>query len=622
MLNNLKALVVVLALAWAVFRLARPLCLQYMSAEAFARRRNVWFALTIVAFVSPTFWSYGLFALILLWWAGARDDNPLALYVFVTFTVPDASFSMPTFLVNQLFDLTQYRILSLVILIPAMVRGWKGSLQSGDGKLKSADWFLLAFLLVQVAVQFPYESITAVMRRSFLLAIDTFVVFYAFSRLANKQKVSDVVASFWLACAVMAPIAVFEWAKGWLLYTGLSSLWGDPNVFAFIMRGSGLRAQAAANHSLNLGYLLAVSLAFLLVQVAVQFPYESITAVMRRSFLLAIDTFVVFYAFSRLANKQKVSDVVASFWLACAVMAPIAVFEWAKGWLLYTGLSSLWGDPNVFAFIMRGSGLRAQAAANHSLNLGYLLAVGLAFFLYLRQRSTKSSFDWLVIGVTSAGLFASGSRAAWIMGALVSLIFVMFRPGAARKLAQAAAVGAAIIGLMYLTPLKESVIDRLPVIGNTDQGSVDYRQQLYDVSMPLIWQNPFFGDPFVTRNMESMRQGQGIIDIVNGYLFTALFFGLVGLFLQMAALLTPLWIAGQVWRRARSRQQDAGLLGAGLLAAFIGSLFFIATAGFGPTTYLLAGLLLSYARCVALELDVSKSLARVMYQPAPIRNLA
>ena len=482
MLNNLKALVVVLALAWVVFWLARPLCLQYMSASAYARRRNVWFALTIVAFITPTFWAYGLFALILLAWAGARDENPLALYVLVTFTVPNASFYIPTFLVNQLFDLTQYRILSLVVIIPAMVRSWNGSLQSGDSKLKLADWFLLGFLLVQVAVQFPYESITAVMRRSFLLAIDVFVVFYAFSRLSSKQQIADVVASFSLACAVMAPIAIFEWAKGWHLYTGLSSLWGDPNVFAYLMRGGGLRAQAAANHSLNLGYLLAVCL---------------------------------------------------------------------------------------------------------------------GFFLYLRHRSQKASFDWLAIGILCAGLFTSGSRAAWIMGFLVALLFVTFRPGAAQKLAQAAAIGAVIVGFMYITPLKEAVIDRLPVIGKSDQDTVDYRQQLYDVSMPLIRQNPFFGDPFVARNMESLRQGQGIIDIVNGYIFTALFFGLVGLFLQMGALLLPLWQAGRALLLTRTRDYSAGLLGAGLVAAFVGSLFFIATAGFSPATYLLAGLLASYAFCVA-----------------------
>ena len=500
MLNNLKALVVILVLAWAVFYFARPLCLRFMTDEAFTRRRNVWFALTIVAFVSPTFWSYGLFAFILLAWAGAHDENPLALYVLVTFTVPNASFFIPAFLVNQLFDLTQYRILSLAVLVPAILRSWKAATELRQQKMTPAEGFLLAFLILQVVVQLPYESATAGMRRSFLLVIDTFVVFYAFSRLSNRKQVSDVVASFWLACAVMAPVAVFEWAKGWHLYTGLSSLWGDPNVFAFIFRGGGLRAQAASNHSLNLGYLMAVSL---------------------------------------------------------------------------------------------------------------------GFFLYLRHRSSRRALDWLAIGIACGGLYTSGSRAAWIMGALVTLVFVAVRPNATRKLARVAAVGAAIVAVMYVTPLKEAVIDRLPVIGTSDQDTIDYRQQLYDVSMPLIWQNPFFGDPFVANNMESMRQGQGIIDIVNGYLFTALFQGLVGLSLQMAALLIPLWLAAKAMWFARSRDSDTALLGAGLLAAFLGSLFFIATAGFGPTTYLLAGLLFSYAKCTERELAATEASSSWM----PPRNI-
>lgn len=485
MLTNLKALVVVLALAWAVFYLARPLCLQFMTGEAFASRRNVWFALTVVAFASPTFWSYGLFALILLAWAGTQDKNPLALYVFVTFTVPNASFYIPAFLVNQFFDLTQYRILSLSVLVPAIFRGWEAKYEFRQQKMTPAEGLLLAFLVLQVVVQLPYESATAGMRRSFLLIIDIFVVFYAFSRLASRKQVSDVLASFWLACAVMAPIAIFESAKGWLLYTGLSSLWGDPNIFAYLWRGGGLRGQAASNHSINLGYLMAVSL---------------------------------------------------------------------------------------------------------------------GFFLYLRHRSSRPIFDWLVIVVLCGGSYASGSRAGWITSALVALVFVAVRPNAASKLIRAAVVGATIIGVMYVTPLKEAVIDRLPIIGTSDQDSIDYRQQLYDVSMQLIWQNPFFGDPFVTNNMESMRQGQGIIDIVNGYLFTALFQGLVGLSLQMGALLIALWLAAKATWFARSRDPDTALLGAGLLAVFIGSLFLIATVGFGPTTYVLGGLLCSYAKCTEHEL--------------------
>ena len=122
MLNNLKALVVVLAIGWAVFAFCRPICLNFMTKEAFARRRNVWFGLTIVAFASPSFWIYAIVALVVLAWAAARDENPLALFAITLFVIPNVSFYIPTILVNTIFDLTQYRILSLAIVIPAIFR--------------------------------------------------------------------------------------------------------------------------------------------------------------------------------------------------------------------------------------------------------------------------------------------------------------------------------------------------------------------------------------------------------------------------------------------------------------------------------------------------------------------
>ena len=480
MLNNLKALVVVLALAGVVFYLARPLSLRYMSVEAFTRRRNVWFALTIVGFASPAFWAYALFAIMLLSWAAVRDENPLALYVMVAFVVPDARFYIPTFLINQLFDLTQTRLLSLVILIPLIVRGWNNPARGSENKLRPPDYFLLSFLLLQVVLQFPYESVTAAMRRAFLLNLDIFVLFYAFSRVSDRSKLSEI--------------------------------------------GS-------------------------------------------------------------------------TFTLACAVIAPIGIFEWVKGWHLYTGLSLMWGDPNVFAYIARGGGLRAQASVGHSIGLGYVLAVALGLFLYVGSRSERKWLNWVAFGTFMFALYTTGSRACWIMAMLAALLFVVTRPAAARRLASAAGVGALIFAAMYFTPLKERVIDRLPIIGNTDQDTVDYRQQLFDTSVPLIWRNPFFGDPFVTRHMEALRQGQGIIDIVNGYIFSALFYGLVGLSLQMGGLLLALWRAAKAFFHVRTSDNDAGLLGAALLAVFGASLFFIATAGFGPTIYMLGGLLLSYSRC-------------------------
>ena len=234
-----------------------------MTKEAFARRRNVWFALTIVGFVSPSFWIYAIVALVVLAWAAARDENPLALFAITMFVIPNVSFYIPTVLVNNLFDLTQYRILSLAIVIPAIFRQQFGR-DPPQSRFRREDAVLAAYLLLQVVLIMPYQSGTATMRKTLLLFIDFFVLFYSFSRLGTRERLTEVMASFGIGFGVMAPLAIFESLKGWLLYTGISGVWGDPNVFSWLFRGESLRAQAAANHSINLGFHLAMALGFYL----------------------------------------------------------------------------------------------------------------------------------------------------------------------------------------------------------------------------------------------------------------------------------------------------------------------------------------------------------------------
>ena len=89
---HLKPLIVILAVAWAVFAIAKPSCLRFMPEATFRLRRNVWYALTVVAFLSPAFWMYAVFAIAVLLIAGRRDPNPLAMFVLVTFTVPNVRY--------------------------------------------------------------------------------------------------------------------------------------------------------------------------------------------------------------------------------------------------------------------------------------------------------------------------------------------------------------------------------------------------------------------------------------------------------------------------------------------------------------------------------------------------
>ena len=96
--------------------------------------------------------------------------------------------------------------------------------------------------------------------------------------------------------------------------------------------------------------------------------------------------------------------------------------------------------------------------------------------------------------------------------------------------------------------------------------------------------------------MESLRQGQGIIDIVNGYLYTALFNGVrrpgapgVGVpRLARARGFVACW-------RVRSVDADAGRMGAALLACMVATLALHRHRGIRADDYILCGLLVSYA---------------------------
>lgn len=324
--------------------------------------------------------------------------------------------------------------------------------------------------------------------------------------------------------------------------------------------------------------------------------YEAPTNTARRAIVYFLDTFILFYAFARLEPSKKVlNEIAANFCLMVGIVAAVGIFESIRGWLLYIGIPLRWGSPNVFAFLLRGDALRAQASTGHSLALGYLTGIGLGFAYYLARFEPKRTKNIIVALVISGGMLVTYSRGGWITGLLACLLYAALRPGAAKYLIKAIPLAAIFILVAYNSPLKESVIDRLPIVGNTEQGNIDYRERLFDVSWRLIKINPWFGDPFVTRNMEELRQGQGIIDIVNGYLKVTLFDGVVGLILFCSFFVVTLWQTLMGMRRCAGRDDELAAFGAMLLSVMLASLFFIATAGLGPYEYLVGGIMVSFA---------------------------
>src|SRR5579863_3538628 len=116
--SSIIALIVVLVIAAAIFRIAKPVALRFSGSHDFSRRRNVWFVLTIAAFMSPNFWIFALLGIPLLIWAGRKDTNPVALYLLLFQVIPSVPIDIPMVGLNTLFPLDNYRLLSCCVLMP------------------------------------------------------------------------------------------------------------------------------------------------------------------------------------------------------------------------------------------------------------------------------------------------------------------------------------------------------------------------------------------------------------------------------------------------------------------------------------------------------------------------
>ena len=85
--NQYKAFIVVIVITAIVFMLAKRVFMKYMTAEDYARRRNVWLAITAAAFLLPNFWLFILVTAVIVAIAAAKEPNPAALYLFLLLIV-------------------------------------------------------------------------------------------------------------------------------------------------------------------------------------------------------------------------------------------------------------------------------------------------------------------------------------------------------------------------------------------------------------------------------------------------------------------------------------------------------------------------------------------------------
>ena len=329
---------------------------------------------------------------------------------------------------------------------------------------------------------------------------------------------------------------------------------------------------------------------------------NSITNDLRDAFLFGIDVYVLYYVASRsCSSRRKLRDALAAFCLACALMAITALFEATKHWLLYTNFVSRWGGNALLTeYYVRGTLLRAQASSGQPLELGFLLAIGLGFWLYLQSRVKSTAVKVIVPSLLCAGLLVSFSRGPWLAAIVLYLAYAALHPGGISRFFKAGIAILLLGSVLLASPLGTKINAMIPFMGGkVGESSLTYRERLVERSWELIKERPIFGDQLALSHMQDLVQGQGIIDVVNTYVGVTLFYGFTGLAFFLTFTLAALAKAYRASRRLWRTRRDSALLGANLAAAITAILVLFAdgSLGGGPEHlfYALIGLTGAYA---------------------------
>ena len=262
---HLRALVVILVFAVAVFVLAKaPITAQACSEQDFIRRRNLWFALTLSAFLAHNFWLFILVASCVLAVGVRAEANRFALYLSLILTLPYLAAEIPGLGVfNQLFTVNQLRMLALVVLLPTYLTLRTRPGVEPFGRLL-CDKLLLGSFALNIILTLPYTTFTNLLRENVLYPfIDVFLIYYVASRsLRTLKAFRDALGAFVVGAMVFCAILAFEFGRHWLLYRGLDTALGATSASAgnYLLRAGLLRAGGTAGDSIGAGYTCAIAI--------------------------------------------------------------------------------------------------------------------------------------------------------------------------------------------------------------------------------------------------------------------------------------------------------------------------------------------------------------------------
>lgn len=320
------------------------------------------------------------------------------------------------------------------------------------------------------------------------------------------------------------------------------------------------------------GYLMLVSVLGMLE--------TSPTNAARIVFLQLIDGYLPYYVVSRsIKSIEDFRGALVGLLMGALLVSTFALFEVARSWKLYQASISEMGLFVHQHYKTRGPFLRPGVTLLDSIVLGLVVIVALGAWLYLKDLVVSRWHRlllWLILGT---GVLVSLSRAPWLAAILVVFAFAAQGEKAMGRVMWVAMGLFLLMAVLSLFPAGRTIIDLIPIIGEAEQGSIEYRANWFSVATPLIERNFWFGDPRVLEapELEVMRQGEGIIDLVNLFLSVLLHYGIFALLFFAGMFLRALWLVRRSEKGIRKVSMELSRLGRALISIVLAMVFVLVT---------------------------------------------
>lgn len=322
--------------------------------------------------------------------------------------------------------------------------------------------------------------------------------------------------------------------------------------------------------------------ALLALMVAATARDTSVTNILRVAVNTTLDCGLPYYVLSRgVRGADDVRRCMIHLGAAAVILAAVLCYEMYAAWPIYNALYSKFGIPVLLLVKLRGGILRAGGPFLEPTSIAMILAFCFMAVWQARRAFASPRLHGAVLAVIAIGMVPPQSRGAWIGLLIGTALIDVYRGRLATLAIRGLVVGVAVSALLAAAHVSPQLSESVGLSGGASD-TVDYRRRLLDRGMQEFRHSPLTGysTPEILARLSDLRQGEGIVDFVNTYVYFALIGGIVGLGIFIGtflAYLLGLWRRRAMWRTAIELDGAAFLFGA--IAMPLEMLFFTSLGG-------------------------------------------